>query len=76
MPRALVRGDRRTHTHGGEEEPTMKDKVIKLAKRAAKLFWIELLVPGGTLVVLAILVARAFASFRSRRLAVAVPAPE
>ncbi len=44
----------------GEEEPTMKQKLVKLAKEAAKLLWIELVVPGGTLVVLAILLARGF----------------
>ncbi len=36
----------------------MGQKMVKLAKQAAKLLWIELVVPGGTLVVLAILLAR------------------
>jgi len=39
----------------------MKQKMVKLAKQAAKLLWIELVVPGGTLVVLAILLARGLA---------------
>jgi len=36
----------------------MREKMAKLAKQAAKLLAIELFVPGGTLVVLAILLAR------------------
>jgi hypothetical protein len=47
----------------------MKQKMVKLAKQAAKLLWIELVVPGGTLVVLAILLARGPASWMSSRLA-------
>jgi hypothetical protein len=33
----------------------MREKMVKLAKQAGKLLMIELFVPGGTLVVLAIL---------------------
>jgi hypothetical protein len=51
------------------EEPTMREKMAKLAKQAWKLLLIELVVPGGTLVVLAILLARGFASGSSSRLA-------
>ena len=54
----------------------MKTKMITLAKQAAKLLWIELFVPGGTLVVLAILLARASASWRLNRLVVLVQTPE
>jgi len=36
----------------------MREKMVKLAKQAGKLLAIELFVPGGTLVVLAILLAR------------------
>ena len=52
----------------------MKQKMVKLAKQAAKLLWIELVVPGGTLVVLAILLARGLAFGRSSRLAGLFPA--
>ena len=54
----------------------MREKMVKLAKQAAKLLMIELFVPGGTLVVLAILLARASASWRLTRLVVLVPTPE
>ncbi len=47
----------------------MREKMVTLAKQAWKLLLIELVVPGGTLVVLAILLARGFASGRSSRLA-------
>ncbi len=47
----------------------MREKMATLAKQAWKLLLIELVVPGGTLVVLAILLARGFASGRSSRLA-------
>ncbi len=57
----------------GEEEPTMKQKVVNLAKQAAKLLWVELVVPGGTLVVLAILLARGFAFARPNRLTALFP---
>ena len=36
----------------------MREKMAKLAKQAGKLLVIELFVPGGTLVVLAILLAQ------------------
>jgi hypothetical protein len=52
----------------------MKQKLVKLAKQAAKLLWIELVVPGGTLVVLAILVARGLAIGRPNRLTALFPA--
>jgi hypothetical protein len=51
----------------------MRKKMIKLAKQAAKLLAIELFVPGGTLVVLAILLTRGTASWMSGRLAAVVP---
>jgi len=60
----------------GKEEPTMREKMAKLAKQAGKLLAIELFVPGGTLVVLAILLARASASGRLSRLAALVSTPE
>ncbi len=47
----------------------MREKMATLAKQAWKLLLIELVVPGGTLVVLAILLARGFTSGRSSRLA-------
>ena len=52
----------------------MKQKIVNLAKQAAKLLWIELVVPGGTLVVLAILVARGLAYARPNRLTALFPA--
>ncbi len=52
----------------------MKQKMVKLAKQAAKLLWIELVVPGGTLVVLAILLARGLAYGRPSRLTALFPA--
>jgi len=52
----------------------MKQKIVNLAKQAAKLLWIELVVPGGTLVVLAILLARGLAFGRPSRLAGLFPA--
>ena len=51
----------------------MREKMAKLAKQAGKLLAIELFVPGGTLVVLAILLARGPASWMSGRLAALVP---
>jgi hypothetical protein len=54
----------------------MREKMAKLAKQAAKLLAIELFVPGGTLVVLAILLTRGSASWMSGRLAALVLAPE
>ena len=54
----------------------MREKMTKLAKQAAKLLAIELFVPGGTLVVLAILLTRGSASWMSGRLAALVLAPE
>jgi hypothetical protein len=53
----------------------MREKMIKLAKQAPKLLAIELFVPGGTLVVLAILLTRGSASWMSGRLAALVPTP-
>ena len=47
----------------------MREKMVKLAKQAWKLLLIELVLPGGTLVVLAILLARGFGSGSSSRLA-------
>ncbi len=47
----------------------MREKLVKLAKQAWKLLLIELVVPGGTLVVLAILLARGFGSGSSSRFA-------
>ncbi len=52
----------------------MKEKIVNLAKQAAKLLWIELVVPGGTLVVLAILLARGLAFGKPSRLTVLFPA--
>ncbi len=57
----------------GEEEPTMGQKMVRLAKEAAKLLWIELVVPGGTLVVLAILLARGFSFERPSRFTALFP---
>jgi len=54
----------------------MREKMVKLAKQAAKLLAIELFVPGGTLVVLAILLTRGSASWMPGRLAALVLAPE
>ena len=54
----------------------MSEKMVKLAKQAGKLLVIELFVPGGTLVVLVILLARASASGRLNRLAALVPTLE
>ena len=51
----------------------MREKMVKLAKQAVKLLAIELFVPGGTLVVLAILLTRGPASSMSGRLAALVP---
>jgi len=47
----------------------MREKIVKLAKQAGKLLAIELFVPGGTLVVLAILLARGPVSWISSRFA-------
>ena len=54
----------------------MREKIVKLAKQAVKLLAIELFVPRGTLVVLAILLTRGPASWMSSRLAALVPTPE
>jgi len=54
----------------------MREKMVKLAKQAGKLLVIELFVPGGTLVVLAILLTRGSASWMSSRLAALIPTPE
>jgi hypothetical protein len=54
----------------------MREKMAKLAKEAGKLLVTELFVPGGTLVVLAILLTRGPASWMSSRLAALVPTPE
>ncbi len=51
----------------------MRAKMTKLLRQVGRLLWIELIVPGGTLVVLTILLARVIASWRSRRLALLVP---
>ena len=51
----------------------MKQKMVNLAKQAAKLLWIELVVPGGTLVVLAILLARGLAVARPNKLIALFP---
>ena len=51
----------------------MREKIVKLAKQAGKLLMIELFVPGGTLVVLAILLTRGPASRMSSGLAALVP---
>ena len=51
----------------------MREKMVKLAKQAGKLLVIELFVPGGTLVVLAILLTRGPASWMSGRLAAVFP---
>ncbi len=51
----------------------MKQKMVKLAKEAAKLLWIELVVSGGTLVVLAILLARGLALARPGRFTALFP---
>jgi hypothetical protein len=49
---------------------------MAMAKQAAKLLAIELFVPGGTLVVLAILLTRGRASWMAGRLAALVLAPD
>jgi hypothetical protein len=54
----------------------MREKTVKLAKQAGKLLVIELFVPGGTLIVLAILLTRGRASWMWSRLAALVPTPE
>jgi len=54
-PPAILWRRRKTYSDLGKEEPTMREKIVKLAKQAGKLLMIELFVPGGTLVVLAIL---------------------
>ncbi len=51
----------------------MKQKIVNLAKQAAKLLWMELVVPGGTLVVLAILLARGLAYGRPSRFTALFP---
>jgi hypothetical protein len=51
----------------------MRKKMVNLAKQAAKLLWIELVVPGGTLVVLAILLARGLAFARPSRFTALFP---
>ena len=55
---AFIRKGSRTYSDLGREEPTMREKMVKLAKQTGKLLAIELFVPGGTLVVLTILLAR------------------
>jgi len=55
---------------------SMREKMVKLAKQAGKLLAIELFVPGGTLIVLAILLTRGRASWMWSRLAALVPTPE
>ncbi len=52
----------------------MRQKVVNLAKQAAKILWIELVVPGGTLVVLGILLVRGFAFAKLSRLTALFPA--
>jgi hypothetical protein len=53
----------------------MRQKMANLAKQAGKLLLIELFVPGGTLVVVGILLARASASEGLKRLILLVPTP-
>jgi hypothetical protein len=53
----------------------MREKMANLAKQAGKLLLIELFVPGGTLVVVGILLARASASGGLKRLILLVPTP-
>ncbi len=60
------------HSRMLREAPTMREKVTKLLKKVGRLLCIELVVPGGTLVVLTIVLARLFVSWRSRRLALLV----
>jgi len=55
---AILRRGSRTYSDLGREDPTMREKMTKLAKQAGKLLAIELFLPGGTLVVLTILLAR------------------
>jgi len=72
-PPAILWRKWRTYSDLGKEEPTMREKLVILAKQAVKLLAIELFVPGGTLVVLAILLTRGSASWTSGRLAALVP---
>jgi hypothetical protein len=75
---AIPRKERESFSDLDAEEHTMKnmgEKMARFAKQAVKLLAIELLVPGGTLVVLAILLARGSASGRWSRLVALVPIP-
>jgi len=64
-----------TYSDLSNEGPTMREKMVKLAKQAGKLLLIELFVPGGTLVVLAILLMRGSAPWTSGRLVALIPTP-
>jgi hypothetical protein len=61
--------------HPIDEEPAMAMKLVGIAKRVGKLLLIELLVPGGSLVVLAILLAGSAKCPAAQRLAHIFTAP-
>jgi len=49
------------------------ERFVRMAMQAAKLFWIELFIPGGTLVVLAILLTGSASPLIPRKLASLIP---
>ena len=55
------------------EEQLVRERLVRMAMQAAKLFWIELFIPGGTLVVLAILLTGSASPLIPRKLASLIP---
>jgi hypothetical protein len=55
------------------EEQIVGERLMRMAMQAAKLLWIELFIPGGTLVVLAILLTGSATPLIPRKLASLMP---
>ena len=51
----------------------MGERLVRMAMQAAKLLWIELFIPGGTLLVLAILLTGSATPLIPRKLASLMP---
>ena len=55
------------------EEQIVGERLVRMAMQAAKLLWIELFIPGGTLVVLVILLTGSATPLIPRKLASLIP---
>jgi hypothetical protein len=55
------------------EERVVGERLVRIAMQAAKLLWIELFIPGGTLLVLAILLTGSATPLIPRKLASLMP---